>query len=94
MTQNNAFAARTCIVGVVVMNESDMASDFPEAGNFNVSNADMYSDLAGRLFDFWSSSRSRTFTISPTTSTTGRHLEFDRDYNSRTAFQGVFRHFA
>ena len=30
--------------------------------------------------------RSRTFTISPTTSTTGRHLGFERDYNSYTAF--------
>ena len=35
MTSNNAFAARTCIVVVVVTNESNMASYFPEAGNSN-----------------------------------------------------------
>ena len=35
MTSNNAFAARTCIVGVVVMNESNMASYWPKAGNLN-----------------------------------------------------------
>ena len=37
---NNAFAARTCIVGVVVKNECSMASYFHEAGNLNGSNAD------------------------------------------------------
>ena len=31
----------------------------------------------GDLFDFGSSSRSCTLTVSPTTSTTGRHLGFD-----------------
>ena len=36
----------------------------------------------------------RTFTISPTTSTTGRHLGFERDYNYYTAFRGVLRHHA
>ena len=44
---NNAFAARTCIAGVVVTNESNMASYFPEAGNLNSSIADMCSDMAG-----------------------------------------------
>ena len=47
MTSNNAFAARTCIVGVVVTNEYNMASYFPVAGNFNGSNANMCSDVAG-----------------------------------------------
>ena len=76
---------------VVVTNESDMASYFPKAGNLNGSNADMCSDEAGpsTVFDFRSSSRSRALTISPTTSTTGRHLGFERDYKSRTAFRGV-----
>ena len=35
-----------------------------------------------------------TFTISPTTSTTGVHLGFARDYNYHTAFRGVLRHHA
>ena len=47
MTLNNAFAARKCVVGVVVTNESNVASYFPEAGNLNGSSADMCSDLAG-----------------------------------------------
>ena len=47
MTSNNALAARTCIVEVVVMNESNMASSFPEAGNLNCNNIDMCSDVAG-----------------------------------------------
>ena len=46
MTSNNAFAAQTCIVGVVVTNESHMASFFPGAGNLNGSNPDMCSDVA------------------------------------------------
>ena len=29
----------------------------------------------------------RTFTISPTTNTTGRHLGFERDYNYHAAFR-------
>ena len=36
----------------------------------------------------------RTFTISPTTSTTGRHLGFERDCNSHIALQGVLHHYA
>ena len=35
---------------------------------------------SGDLFHFGSSSRSRTSTISPTTSTTGPHLGFEHDY--------------
>ena len=77
MTSNNAFAVRTCIVGVVVTNESNMASFFPDAGNLNGSNADMCSDVTGPS----SSSSSDLFElsdlvliISPTTSTAGRHL--------------------
>ena len=46
MTSNNAFAAQTCIVGVVVTNESNKASYFPEAENFNGSDAGMCSDVA------------------------------------------------
>ena len=42
------FLVRTCIVGVVVTNESNMTSYFPEAGNLNGSNADMCSYVAGR----------------------------------------------
>ena len=48
------------------MNESNMASYFPEAENLNDSNADMCSDVvgpsrsgSGDLFNFGSSSRSR-----------------------------------
>ena len=47
MTSNNAFAAQTCIVVVVVTNESNMASYFPEAGNLNGSNTEMCYDVAG-----------------------------------------------
>ena len=41
------FAARTCIVVVVVTHESNMASYFPEAGNLNSGNGDICSDVAG-----------------------------------------------
>ena len=41
-----------------------------------------------------SSSGLGTFTISPTNSTAGRHLGFERDYNSHSAFQGVLYHCA
>ena len=77
-----------------------MASYFPEAGNLNGSNLTRVSDVAGPsssgygdLFDFGSSSASRTFTTSPTTSTTGRHVGFERDYHSYTAFRCVLRHY-
>ena len=44
---NNAFVARTCIVGVVVMYEYNMVLYFLEAGNLNGSSADICSDMAG-----------------------------------------------
>ena len=47
MTSKNAFAALTYIAGVVVMNESNVASYIPKAGNLNGSHADMCSDVAG-----------------------------------------------
>ena len=34
----------------------------------------------------------RTFTVYPTSSTTGVHRGFERDYNYHTAFRGVLRH--
>ena len=34
--------------------------------------------------------RSRTFTVSPITSTAGRHLGFERDYNYHTAFRACY----
>ena len=40
------WASRRCIVVVVVKNEFNMASYFPEGGNLNGSNADMCSDVA------------------------------------------------
>ena len=96
MTSNNAFVAQMCMVGVVVTNESNMVLYFLEAGNLTGSNADMCSDVAGpfcsflsNLFELSDRSRSRTFTISPTTSTTGCHLGLERDYNSHTAFWGM-----
>ena len=83
------------------MNPIMMTSYFPGAGNLNGSNADMCSDVVEPsssdsvdLFDFGSSCRSRTFTISPTTSTIVHHLGFDRDYNSRATFRDVLRHYA
>ena len=79
---------------VVVTHKFSMASYFPEAGNLNGSNADMCSDVAGRsvsgtgdLFEFQIYHRSRTFTSSLSTSTTSRHLGFERDYNYHTAFR-------
>ena len=63
-----------------------MAPYFPEAENSKwLSNTDMCSDVtepstvAARetCLSFGSISRSRTFTISPTTSTIGRHLGFE-----------------
>ena len=77
-------------------------------GNLNGSNVDTCSDVAGpsssglgdlseasdRSFHFGSSSRSRTFTISPTSSATSRHLGFECEYNAHTAFRVVLRHYA
>ena len=72
MTPNNASAARTCIVGVVVTNESNKASYFSKARNLNDGNADMCSDVvgpsssgSGDLFELSDWSRSRAFTIAP-----------------------------
>ena len=45
--QNNAFAARTCIVVVVVTHEFNMLSYVPEKGNLNGSNAAMCFDVTG-----------------------------------------------
>ena len=60
------------IVGVVVANESNMALYFPEAGNLNDSNIDMFSNVAGRrvaarpiCLSFNINQISRNFTISP-----------------------------
>ena len=47
ITSNNAFATVTCMVGVVVTNESNMASNFPEEGNLSGGNADMCCGVAG-----------------------------------------------
>ena len=69
-------------MGVVVTNESNMASYFSEAGNLNGSNADMCSYAAGPSSSgsgdllrsgFQIDQRSCAFTISPITSTTGHH---------------------
>ena len=80
-------------------NDSNMASYFPEAGNLNGSNSDMCSYVVGPsssgpgdLFELSDGSSSCPFTISPTTSPTGRHLGFERDYNYHAAFRGVLRH--
>ena len=68
------FRGSTCIVGVVVTNKSNMASYFPEAGNFNDSNAEVCSDVAGPS----SSSSSDLFEFSARSNKTdpppGRHL--------------------
>ena len=83
---------------VVVKNESDMASYFPEAGNLNGSNDDMGSDVAG-----WSSSGSSdSFEFSdmsneavillfpPILALLAAILEFERDYNSHIAFGACY----
>ena len=82
-----------CAVVVVVTNESNMTSYFPEAGNLNGSNADISSDVAGPsrsgsgdMFELSDRSNKTYIYNSPTTNTTGRHLELERDYNSHTAF--------
>ena len=99
MTSNNAFATRTCIVVAVpvVTNEPNMASHFPEAGNFNGSNVEVAgpssSDRAICL-SFHIGQILRTFSIFPATSSTGRHLGFECDYLYHTAFWGVLRHHA
>ena len=71
---------------------------FPEARNLNGGNADICFDVArpsssgsGDLFELSARFRSRPFTISPTTSNTGRHLGLECN-NSHTVFRGVLRH--
>ena len=86
-----------CIVVVVDTHESTMESYFPEAGNLNGRN-DMCSDVAGLsrsgyreiCLSFPIGEILRTFTISPTTNTTGCHLGFERDYNYHTAFRAFY----
>ena len=77
MTSNIAFMARTCIVGVLVTNKSNMAQYYPEAENLNGINADICSYVAGPSSSGWSdlfsrAYRSRNFPFSPTANTT-RH---------------------
>ena len=76
-----------------------MALYFPKAEKSNGSNADMCSDVAGPLISgsgdficltFQKDHRSRTFIISPTISTTSRHLGFERHYNYHTAFRACY----
>ena len=71
--KNDAFAARTCIVVVVVTHESNMASYFSEAENLNGKNADMIVMWLGRrvvargnCFSFQIGQILRTFTTFPT----------------------------
>ena len=62
-----------------------MASYFSEVGNLNGSNNDICSDVTGPsssssgnlLMSFQIGQILRTFTISPSTSTSGRHLGFE-----------------
>ena len=78
-----------------------MASYFSEVRNLKGGHADMCSYVAepsctgsGDLFELQEVQILSTFTISPTKSTTGVHLGFERDYNYHTAFRGVLRHHA
>ena len=67
-----------------------MASYFPEAGNLNRSNAEMAGPSSSGSGDLFELSDRSNETISPTTSSTGRHLGFERDYNSHTAFRTCY----
>ena len=93
MTSNNAFAARTCIVGVVVTNKSNMASHLPEAENLIGSNADMCSDVTGLS----SSGSGDLFELSDRSNI---YMHYNPpfwiwvDHNSHTAFRDVLHHFA
>ena len=83
---------------VVITHKFNVASFFPEAGNLNSSNADMCSDVArpsisgsGSIYlSFQIHHKFRTFTIPPTTSTTGRHLGFERENNYQNAFRACY----
>ena len=101
MTSNKAFAVRKCIVVVVVTHKSNTASSFFEAVNLNGSKLICVLMWLGRrvaarviCLSFHKGQILRTFTISSTTSTTGVHLGFERDYNYHTAFRSVLRHHA
>ena len=92
LTSNNAFAARTCTVGVVVTHESNMASYFLEAGNLIGSNSDMCSDVAAPSSSGWGDLFELSDRSNKTnTRTTGHQLGFESDYNSHTAFRGALR---
>lgn len=93
MTSNNALAAQTCIVGVVVTNESNMASYFLEAGNLNDNNGDVAGPSSRGSGDLFKPLDRSNETDSEYNSTTGRHLGFEHDYNSHTAFRDVLRHY-
>ena len=83
---------------VVVTNESNMASYFPQAGNLNGSNDDMCSDVAGPS----SSGSSDSFELSdmsneaiillfpPLLALLAAILDFERDYNSHIAFGACY----
>ena len=88
--------ARMCIVGVLVTNESNMASYFCETRNLNGSNTDMCSDVAGPSAAARATCLSiqigQIKTLFRISSTTGRHLGFEHDYSSHTASRGMSRH--
>ena len=97
MTKNNAFAARTCIVVVVVTKNSIWRRISPKRGNkIAVMLTCVLMWLGRRLaarvicLSFQIDHRSRTFTISTTTSTTGRHLGFGREHNYHTDFRACY----
>ena len=79
---------------VVVTHESNMASYILEPGNLKSRNVCLCSDVAGPsssgsgiCLSFQIGQILRTFTISPTSNTTDRHLGFERDYNYHAAFR-------
>ena len=91
--ENNAFAARTCIVVVVVTLESNMASSFSWSRKFKWQKCWRVlmwltsSNGSGDLFKLSDRSNTTYFYYFPTTSTTDRHLVFERDYNYHTTFR-------
>ena len=105
MTLNNAFAARTCIVGVVVTNESNMASYFPEAEILMavmLTCIRMWLDRRVAARDICLIQMTLDLSLDPVlllfspllARTTNCHLEFERDYNYYTVFPGVLRRYA
>ena len=87
------FAAWTCIFGVVVMNESNMASYFSKSGNLNGSNWHdcvlMWLGCRVVARAICLISQIPNFYFFPT-STTGRQFGFEGDYNSHTAFWACY----